>query len=562
MQIHRRGPKPKLSKREAYGGLLGSIALAAVTGEPGVSRFVYLTLGDSLAASGLALSGAAIALVVYVLLRSRRGRLGKAFLLGSGGTPLKELVFDPRCTVSLVEALQALPDGGLALEQEGQRSGYGLRAFQGENLRLILAFQGRFAPELAAYAKFLLTSVGERLDKALAAREAAVVEGEERVAARATEVERRAASLSSEPELAERKQYIDGKIEDIRQLEEQFNVKASEADRERGQLQEWAKQVEEREEKLERWESKLERRENELPKREREIAEREWKATTIQEEARTRPEQAAREIQRLKDREEEIAKLRELLAKERSGTEESRKVSAGKMEEVEALERAQAEPKAREEALASSDEFEKRGRILAEREAVLNAREQELRSRIGDFEARERAAKGKFEEAEVVRKTADAAVASETEQQHEIEKSREFLQRKALEAVDREEKLRVRESRIQEQADLLDARANILDAKDRQLEMDRARLEQERRDLKEERERFEAERMAPEHAPTPGSQAEFEDWRKDLEGRIKILQQKSLDLLDREDKLRQRDEEVRKKEESLRELEARLEGAR
>jgi hypothetical protein len=37
----------------------------------------------------------------------------------------------------------------------------------------------------------------------------------------------------------------------------------------------------------------------------------------------------------------------------------------------------------------------------------------------------------------------------------------------------------------------------------------------------------------------------MEEWKKDVENRVKIIQKKAMDLLDREQKLRQKEEELR-----------------
>ena len=37
----------------------------------------------------------------------------------------------------------------------------------------------------------------------------------------------------------------------------------------------------------------------------------------------------------------------------------------------------------------------------------------------------------------------------------------------------------------------------------------------------------------------------MDEWRKDVENRVKIIQKKAMDLLDREEKLRKKEEELR-----------------
>ena len=133
--------------------------------------------------------------------------------------------------------------------------------------------------------------------------------------------------------------------------------------------------------------------------------------------------------------------------------------------------------------------------------------------------------------------------------QQEVQKSTKFLQKKAVETLDREEKVRKRELASEEKDKALDARAEILDGKEKDLELDRREIETKverlQTDIRRLREKLaEAEKSA-------GTSAEMEEWRKDLDARVKIVQKKAFDLLDREEKLRKREEEVRAMAEKL-----------
>ena len=127
---------------------------------------------------GLAISGVAIALVAYSLVTQRRGRLGKGFLLDSRGSPLKEIVFDPKCAVSLSEAKAKLPSGGLSGDEEAEVLGYRIKPIHAEKLHLILAYRGRSPPHHADYAAFLMGGVEERFDEALRGRDTEITERE------------------------------------------------------------------------------------------------------------------------------------------------------------------------------------------------------------------------------------------------------------------------------------------------------------------------------------------------------------------------------------------------
>ena len=112
----------------------------------------------------------------------------------------------------------------------------------------------------------------------------------------------------------------------------------------------------------------------------------------------------------------------------------------------------------------------------------------------------------------------------------ELAKERKFLQRRAIEMLDREEKVRTREMTLGERE------AAVI------------RPEQE---LASREATVERTKSPPPAAALPP--AEVEEARKDIEIRVKIIQQKALELLDREEKLRKRAAE-------LEALEARLSG--
>src|SRR5207245_1252764 len=179
-----------------------------------------LAFSDWLVIAGLAISGVAIALVAYNLSRSRRGRLAKGFLLDPQGNLLKQIVFDPRCPVSLDEARKRLPTGGLSGDAEAELSGYRIKPVHSDALHLLMVFRGRSAPDHADYATFLMAGVEERfegtlqdratamadLETAAASREAHLQEEETGAAARGAELETLATSLrETETRLAERK---------------------------------------------------------------------------------------------------------------------------------------------------------------------------------------------------------------------------------------------------------------------------------------------------------------------------------------------------------------------
>lgn len=116
----------------------------------------------------------------------------------------------------------------------------------------------------------------------------------------------------------------------------------------------------------------------------------------------------------------------------------------------------------------------------------------------------------------------------------ELARERKFLQRRAIELLDREERVRDRETKIDEREGEVARHENELEGRERDLERSKVLLAQAR--------------------PQPAEvRAEPDEAKKDIERRVKIIQQKALELLDREEKLRRRAIE-------LEAMEARLSG--
>lgn len=116
----------------------------------------------------------------------------------------------------------------------------------------------------------------------------------------------------------------------------------------------------------------------------------------------------------------------------------------------------------------------------------------------------------------------------------ELARERKFLQRRAIELLDREERVRDRESKADEREHELARRTDELTTREQDVARQRAVLAQAK-------------------PPAPEVRAEADEAKKDIERRVKIIQQKALELLDREEKLRRRAAE-------LEAMEARLAG--
>jgi len=348
-----------------------------------------LGLGEWLGIVGLALAGVAFAVVAFNVLKSRQGRIAKAFLLDSAGTPLKELVFDPRCPITLSEAQDHLPDRGLSDEAETETSGYRLTSLHADNLRLILAFRGRVPLEGPSFAKFLMVSVQDRFDEALVTRaaqvadseqvatqrEAALQEGEGRLAPQQEAIEKETAILNERArKLSEQKEYFDGKMAEVRRLGEHLQTSASEVGLERDRLEKWVEELGTREERVRQVESDSDRRlatlnerESRLVGREQEIDERERKAVASEVTSRSLAEDAEAKVLDVRKREENLA------VREQS-------VAHGRTQ----LDRALAELAQRTETFRATEST--RIAALDQREASVSASETDLRKRKETFE--------------------------------------------------------------------------------------------------------------------------------------------------------------------------------
>jgi hypothetical protein len=129
---------------------------------------------------------------------------------------------------------------------------------------------------------------------------------------------------------------------------------------------------------------------------------------------------------------------------------------------------------------------------------------------------------------------ADEVRKAQEGEKEELARERKFLQRRAIELLDREERVRDREAKSDEREHDLGRRTDDLTAREQDVARQKALLAQAK-------------------TPAPDARAQTDEAKKDIERRVKIIQQKALELLDREEKLRRRAAE-------LEAMEARLSG--
>ncbi len=148
------------------------------------------------------------------------------------------------------------------------------------------------------------------------------------------------------------------------------------------------------------------------------------------------------------------------------------------------------------------------------------------------------------DEAETLKREAERLRAQADGMQAEVTKNLRFLQKKALDVLDQEEKIRARDAKIAERERSLDTRQEILQGKEGDIESDRQELDAKTAKLTSEVERLRAKVADMEKVGGPTSAA-MEEWKKDVESRVKIIQKKAMELLDREEKMRKKEEELR-----------------
>jgi len=87
------------------------------------------------------------------------------------------------------------------------------------------------------------------------------------------------------------------------------------------------------------------------------------------------------------------------------------------------------------------------------------------------------------------------------------------------------------------------AQAEIIEAKEKTMDVDREEITAKVEKLQAEVAKLKGRLSDAEKAA--GTSAEMEEWRRDLDARVKIVQKKAFDLLDREEKLREKEEQLK-----------------
>ena len=425
-----------------------------------------------------------------------RAQLKKVYVLNAMGDMAGEYVLDADCPIDYNDFLKVLPDEGIGDREALFVGEYVFTAFQSGKFVFVLLSRGQLASEDIDWTATLLTAA----DAHLAAQAASPV------APRSPEPTKAVADF--EKSLAEREARLGAREKGLAKLE--VELKATEANL-RGRAEELDRQKT-RLSVLADYVAQLQGDVASGVNRARQSLEMAEQLATASEDSQgVADTQALADLRQQFDDERKALLLarEELEGKYRESSEQIRQLQAKVAEAEGALERERTDTTARE--------------AEAERlRSAVEARVQELSQRFATM-AKERLVNShKPAEAAAAPAGAEADAAK-----GELAKERKFLQRRAIEMLDREEKVRGREM-------ALEAREVALGEREEQLAAREAKT---------------SGAAGPKAVSTPDD----DEARKDIERRVKIIQQKALELLDREEKLRKRAAD-------LEALEARLSG--
>ncbi len=453
--------------------------------------------------SGIVMRGLSPALVTVLmsapLKKVTRAQLKKIYVLDDRGEMAGEYILDADCPIDYNDFLKVLPDEGIGDRDSLFVGEYVFTAFQSGRFVFVLLSRGQLATEDFDWTALLLTAADSHLARG-AGRP---------VPAGPTE-----AKPEADKALAEREARIESREKALAELEvklkaEQANLvgRREELDRQKQRLAALA-------DYSARMQDAVTRGVNRAHKT-LEVAEQ--IAASSRTESTKADAKAALELRQQleRERQELIAAKAELEGKYRDAIARISRLEKEANDAVVLLE------KERTVAAAHVAEEEKTRREIETRVAELSQR----------FAAM---AKERLVASHRGGEPSEAVKHAEEGEKAELARERKFLQRRAIDLLDREERVRDREAKVDERQKDLTRRDEDLSAREADLERQKVLLAQAK--------------------PQPTEvRAESDETRKDIERRVKIIQQKALELLDREEKLRKRAAE-------LEAMEARLSG--
>lgn len=429
-----------------------------------------------------------------------RAQLKKIYVLNEMGDMDGEYVLDPDCPIDYNDFLKVLPDAGIGDREALFVGEYVFTAFQSGRYVFVLLSRGQLGPEDMNWTATLLTAADAHL----------AAELKTGMAPRAPEPAK--PNPEVENALSERQAKLEAREKELAKLEVQLkadqanlNGRGEELDRQKERLVALADYV-----------TQMQQNVSEGVARSRQSLE-----MTEQLAASTAENHSMVDTQALTDLRHQFDDERKALLAARDELESKYREASEKVRQLEGQAQQTAEAIAEERAETAAREAE------AERtRAAIEARVQDLSQKFAAMAKERLVASHRSTPAEV---PAGAATADLETAKAQLASERKFLQRRAIEMLDHEEKVREREIALEGR------------------EAAAAKREQELSG----REATPPKTVA---APPPAPAIDAEAARRDIEQRVKIIQQKALELLDREEKLRKRAAE-------LQALEARLSGA-
>ena len=453
--------------------------------------------------SGIVMRGLSPALVTVLmsapLKKVTRAQLKKIYVLDDRGEMAGEYILDADCPIDYSDFLKVLPNEGIGDRDSLFVGEYVFTAFQSGKFVFVLLSRGQLALEDFDWTALLLTAADSHLARS-AGRPVPAGPTEAKPEADKALAEREARAESREKALAEL---------EVKLKAEQANLvgRREELDRQKQRLAALA-------DYSARMQDAVTKGVNRAHKT-LEVAEQ--IAASSRTESTKADAKAALELRQQleRERQELIAAKAELEGKYRDAIARISRLEKEATDAVVMLE------KERTEAAAHVAEEEKTRREIETRVAELSQR----------FAAM---AKERLVASHRGGEPSEAVKHAEEGEKAELARERKFLQRRAIDLLDREERVRDREAKIDERQRDLTRREEDLSAREADLERQKVLLAQAK--------------------PQPTEvRAESDETRKDIERRVKIIQQKALELLDREEKLRKRAAE-------LEAMEARLAG--
>ncbi len=431
--------------------------------------------------------------------RVARAQLKKIYVLDEHGEMAGEYVLDADCPIDYNDFLKVLPNEGIGDRDSLFVGEYVFTAFQSGKFVFVLLSRGQLTREDFDWTALLLTAADSHLTTSA-----------NRPSARAPE---------SRPEpdkvTADRESRVASKEKSLAELEAKLKAEAAnlggrqeELTRQKDRLAALADYAARMQDTVTKGVSRavktLEMAETIAASTNAASAKAESKTTL---EVRTQFDQERKSL---------LAAKTDLEAKYRDAVGKVAQLESQVKESIASLERE------RTEAAARVAEEEKTRREIENRVAELSQRFAAM--------AKERLVashRSTGEPSDEVRKAVEG-------EQAEVARERKFLQRRAIELLDREERIRDREGHMEERERELAHSEGELRAREQDLERSKLLLAQAK--------------------PQPLEvRAEADEAKKDIDRRVKVIQQKALELLDREEKLRKRAAE-------LEAMEARLTG--